>query len=136
MYYLSPLSYFLEGVAIAGVASAKISCSDVETLHVDIPSEFSSASRTCGNYLQSYAEASGGYVVNPNATEGCQFCPVSQANSVLSGSLGMDPQAVIAWRNVGIMAVYVIFNITATFGIYWLVRGPKMTKRVKKSKQP
>lgn len=135
MYNLSPLTYFLEGLAIAGVAGAKVLCSGVETLHIDIPSGDPSAVRTCGSYLGSFAESSGGYIVNLDATEDCQFCPVSEAVAVLS-SLGMDPRAAIAWRNVGIMALYVGFNMAATFGIYWLGRSSKKTnKKEKKSGQ-
>lgn len=136
MYYASPLTYFLEGLAIAGVAGTRVFCSGVEMLHTDVPPSFSpsAAGRTCGDYLGPYARATGGYVANPDAAADCRFCQVSEADTVLR-TLGMDPRAAVAWRNVGIMAAYVVFNVAATFGVYWLVRGSRTKKKGKAAQE-
>jgi ATP-binding cassette subfamily G (WHITE) protein 2 (PDR) len=52
----------------------------------------------------------------------CRYCPVDQTNQLLRQlALGTGEP----WRNVGLMVVYVVFNILAVYGIYWLVRLPK-----------
>lgn len=122
MYRVSPLTYFVRGLAAAGLANAEIHCSAVEMLQLDMPQNTSF--QTCGDYLTPYAKLAGGYVANPQATADCQYCPVSKTNTVLL-ALGIEPDH--AWRNAGIMAAYVVFNILVTFAAYRLtrVRGRK-----------
>lgn len=48
--------------------------------------------------------------------------------STLSDKSGEDATE-HAWRNVGYMIVYIIFNIFAIYAIYWLGRGPKSNRR-------
>lgn len=113
----------LEGLAVAGLANAKISCSSIETLQIPLPSE--SGAQTCGEYLASYVNDAGGQVLNPLDNVDCQYCPYHEGNSILV-SFGMD--LAHAWRNAGLMVVYVCFNILAIFGIYWAARVPKKWK--------
>ncbi|KAI0470238.1 ABC-2 type transporter-domain-containing protein [Xylaria cf. heliscus] len=120
MNRVSPLTYLLEGLAVAGVGDAKISCSAIETLNIPIPSGQDGA--TCGEYLAPFANSTGGYVVNPGATSDCMYCIYTGVNSILKG-FGMDTRH--AWRNVGIMASYVVFNIGLIFAGFWLLRVPK-----------
>lgn len=123
MYRVSPLTYFLEGLAAAGISGASVRCSSIETIEIALPSSL--GYHTCGDYLEEYINDAGGFVVNPSATSDCQFCPVSNADAVLA-SLGMNTQHV--WRNVGLIAVYISFNLVAIFAVYWLVRLPKKRK--------
>ncbi|KAI8954545.1 ABC-2 type transporter-domain-containing protein [Xylaria longipes] len=105
LYRVSPITYLLEGLAVAGVSGTQITCSSVETVHIPFPRE--SSSHTCGEYLAPYASASGGQVMNPLEDLDCQYCPYSDVNSILA-VFGMDPKN--AWRDVGLMAAYVVFN--------------------------
>ncbi|KAI4864928.1 hypothetical protein F4820DRAFT_422132 [Hypoxylon rubiginosum] len=118
MYYVSPFTYFLQGLAAAGLAGVDIKCSPIELLELQIPHD--SAARTRGDYLERYAIDTGGYVSNPSAITDCQYCQVFNSDPVLEG-LGINPQQY--WRNAGILAVYVVFNVIATFVICWSVRG-------------
>ncbi|RYP91933.1 hypothetical protein DL770_001907 [Monosporascus sp. CRB-9-2] len=87
MYRVSPLTYFAEGLTVAGLANANVTCSAVELLHINVPRE--SAGQTCGSYLGPYIERAGGYLENPTDTAGCRYCPVSKANPALA-SLDFD----------------------------------------------
>ncbi|KAI2467417.1 ABC drug exporter AbcA [Annulohypoxylon bovei var. microspora] len=120
MYRVSPLTYFLEGLAVAGLADARITCSSVELLHLPLPP--GAGASTCGEYLAPFARDAGGQVLNPLASADCLYCPYADVNSILA-SFGMNTAN--GWRDVGLMVVYVFFNVLMTFVIYWLARVPK-----------
>lgn len=61
----------------------------------------------------------GGYLANPSAKSDCSYCQVKDANAVLS-IYDVDIQT--RWHSFGYLAVYSVFNIAATFAVYWLVR--------------
>ena len=61
----------------------------------------------------------GGYLGNGDALADCLYCPVKEANSVLS-MYGVEVRT--RWHSFGYLAVYSIFNVVATFVIYWVVR--------------
>ncbi|KAL1845877.1 Multidrug resistance protein [Diaporthe australafricana] len=123
MYRVSPQTYLMNGLATAGLSNTKVICSSTESVHIDI---LPTGRSSCGEYLEAYAEAAKGYVMNPNATSNCQYCPVSETNDLL-GTFEMAKDNV--WRNVGLVAVYVAFNIFITFGFYKLARVPKHEKK-------
>ncbi|VUC23836.1 unnamed protein product [Clonostachys rosea] len=129
MYRLSPLTYLTEGLALSGLGNATVVCSDIELLNVSLPRN-SSNGVTCAQYLEAHIKLVGGSVLNPEGTDQCQVCPIANADTILA-LFGM--RSGVAWRNVGIMAAYVVFNMLATFGIYWLARVPrKLNKRTGK----
>jgi ATP-binding cassette, subfamily G (WHITE), member 2, PDR len=111
----------------AALANTHIKCSDVELLHINPPLEAISDS-TCGEYLGPFLQYAGGSLKNPAARTDCQYCPVDQTNRLLQ-QLGMKTDQ--AWRNVGYMIVYVVFNMLAIYAIYWLARVPKSGRRKK-----
>ncbi|TGJ82956.1 hypothetical protein E0Z10_g5797 [Xylaria hypoxylon] len=121
LYRSSPLTYFLEGLAVAGLANTRVTCSEIETLRVPLPAEFS-AINTCSEYLAPFIQDYGGYAVDSAGKGVCQYCPVSETDSVLH-TFGINPGN--GWRNVGLMAVYVSFNVMVTFLIYKITRMPR-----------
>ncbi|ORY14635.1 putative multidrug resistance ABC transporter [Clohesyomyces aquaticus] len=122
MYRVSPFTYLISGMLSTGVANTNVVCAPNEYLHFD------PARGTCQEYMKPYIDALGGYVQNPDATENCSFCPIEDTNVFLKAvSSSYDD----AWRNFGIMWVYIIFNIFGALALYWLVRVP----RVKKEKE-
>ncbi|KAK7957645.1 ABC-2 type transporter-domain-containing protein [Apiospora saccharicola] len=128
VYRASPLTYFIDGMVVASLANTRIRCSAVQLLHIDIP-RGSPATTTCGSYLGPFLRYAGGYVENPEATatERCLYCPVDRTNHLLL-RFGIHAEQ-SAWQNVGYMSVYVVFNVLATYLIYWLARVPKRTGR-------
>ncbi|KAK3392792.1 AtrD, ABC-transporter [Podospora didyma] len=123
MYRLSPLTYFIDAIVLAGFVNTHIECSATELRRIE--PILTPLIQTCGEYLAPYIAASGGYVANPLATTICELCPIADTNPVLA-LFGMEPVEIgTAWRNAGIMMGYSVFNIMATFGIYWLARVPR-----------
>lgn len=102
-----------------GLANARISCSTEEFLH------FSPASNwNCSTYLAPYIEEFGGYLINSSmgSTTECVFCSANETNIFLKS---VSAEYGNRWRNFGIFLVYVVFNVAATVGLYWLARVPK-----------
>ncbi|KAJ4371433.1 Multidrug resistance protein [Neocucurbitaria cava] len=120
MYRLSPFTYLVSGMLSVGLANSFVQCADNEFVKFDPPQ-----GQTCENYISTYRSSFGGYMSNPDATEGCQFCAIEDTNVFLAGISSDYSQA---WRNFGILWAYVIFNICAALALYWLVRMPKPKK--------
>jgi ABC-type multidrug transport system permease subunit len=126
MYRAVPFTYLMNGMAVAGLAGRGIQCAPVELLAVELPGPLADAGATCGAFLEEYIRFAGGYVENPGAVGGCRYCPVAKTDVILE-TFGMRLDA--PWRNVGLMAVYVVFNILAAFVFYWLGRVPKKSRK-------
>jgi len=128
MYYISPFHYLVEGLLTDAVGATELVCAPNEYLNFDPPS-----GSTCTQYLKEYLAAAGtGYFLDPNATTACQFCPISDTNIFLAQlSLYYDN----AWRDFGLMFIYIIFNFFAALGIYYLARVPKKSKKEKKQEK-
>lgn len=80
---------------------------------------------TCQQYMGPFIKRAGGYLSNPDATSNCGFCQMSSTDTYLAmvSSYFSD-----AWRNFGLMWVYIAFNIAGAVFIYWLARVPKGAK--------
>ncbi|KAF2789463.1 putative multidrug resistance ABC transporter [Melanomma pulvis-pyrius CBS 109.77] len=114
VYRASPLTYFVDGMVVAGLANTEIRCSDVEMLHINPP-----AGTKCGDYLTVWTNMVGGYLKDPTALHDCEYCPISGTNILLK-STGINVGD--RWHNFAYLMVYVAFNVVATFAIYWLAR--------------
>ncbi|KAK1690168.1 ABC-2 type transporter-domain-containing protein [Colletotrichum godetiae] len=121
MYRVSPFTYLLSSILSTGLANSKVTCSTNEYIHFDPPNN-----QTCENYMEGYMNAMGGYIKNPSATSDCQFCTIADTNVFLKSiSANFDNR----WRDFGIGMVYIVVNIVAALGLYWLVRMPKGKKK-------
>ncbi|KAJ5917297.1 ABC multidrug transporter C [Penicillium verhagenii] len=117
MYRVSPFTYLVSAMLSTGVSGTDAVCGAVEFLKMNPP-----PGDTCYQYLSSYRDTYGGYIQNPNATSDCAFCTIDTTDTYLAavGSSYSD-----AWRNFGLMWVYIIFNICMAVFIYWVARVPK-----------
>ncbi|KZL84907.1 multidrug resistance protein cdr1 [Colletotrichum incanum] len=119
MYRVSPATYLVGGIMTTAVANTDVVCADYEILHVSPPV---GGNVTCGDFLGPFAKASGGRVLNTAELDVCGYCPVATTNDFLAQfDLSYDTR----WRDFGLMWVYVIFNIAAAMGLYWVFRVPK-----------
>lgn len=126
MYRVSPFTYLVSGMLSTSVANADIICAANEYLVMQPPS-----GSTCGQYLSDYVDMAGGYVLDGNATNDCQLCPLNSTNSYLDGlSISFND----AWRNFGFIWVYVAVNVVGALAIYWLARMPKKVNAEKEKK--
>jgi ATP-binding cassette subfamily G (WHITE) protein 2 (PDR) len=124
MYRVSPFTYLVSGMMSTGLANSNVICSSIEYLHFNPP-----AGDTCESYMKDYISYAGGYVLNGSATSDCQFCSVADTNVFLAN---VNSDFKDAWRNFGLMFVFIIFNIFGAIGMYWLARVPKNAKKEKK----
>ncbi|KAF8734087.1 ABC transporter, partial [Rhizoctonia solani] len=114
MYRLSPLTYLIEGLLVNGIGNMELTCSPTEIQTIVPPS-----GQTCSSYMSQYISMAGGYLVNPDASSDCQFCPQSTTDTYLA-SLNMSYSH--RWRNVGIMIAFAAFNVFLVYVGTWLFR--------------
>jgi ATP-binding cassette subfamily G (WHITE) protein 2 (PDR) len=114
MYRVSPFTYWVGGMAGTQVHNRQVVCSTSELSIFNPPS-----GQTCMQYLQKYATAAGGQILNPEATSDCNYCPLTVADQSLAGSGIFYSQR---WRNFGIMWAFIAFNIFMAVTMYYLMR--------------
>jgi len=124
MYWLSPFHYLVEGMLATAVADSSVVCAANELLRFSPP-----AGQTCGQYMAAYMSYAGGYLQDAANTSECSFCQIDNTNDYIAA---VDIYYRHAWRDFGIMWVYIIFNVVAAVGIYWLARVPKNKGKSKK----
>lgn len=81
-----------------------INCAQKELATLEPPS-----GSTCISYLQSFISRHGGYLVNPDATSGCSFCPVRTTDQWFGPAFNMSYAR--HWRDLGFFVAYIIFNV-------------------------
>ncbi|BAO40269.1 pleiotropic ABC efflux transporter of multiple drugs [Kluyveromyces marxianus DMKU3-1042] len=128
MYRVSPLTYFIDGLLSTGLANTKAVCADYEYVHFNPKS-----GQTCGKYLANYIKAFGGYLANPDATNDCSYCKISESNTFLQSFKSSYHKR---WRNFGIFLVFIVFDWAACMFLYWLARVPKKKNRVSNERNP
>ena len=114
MYRVSPFTYFVEGLVTTAVGRTPIECAEEEYLRIQPPS-----GQTCGQYLDPYAQATGGYLTNPDATSNCSYCSISSTDQFLEQ---FDYSFTHRWRDFGLIWVYIVVHVVAAIFLYWLVR--------------
>ena len=122
MYRISPFTYLVEGLLSTAVSGASVQCAENEFLRFSAP-----AGATCNEYVGQFAKLAGGYLLDGNASQ-CAYCPTDNTDAYLAQvSIYYEH----AWRDFGLMFVYIGFNLVAALGIYWLARVPKKPKAKK-----
>jgi ATP-binding cassette subfamily G (WHITE) protein 2 (PDR) len=114
MYRLSPFSYLVESMVAVGFSDTTVTCAENEYLRFVPP-----VSLTCQSYMDIYILVAGGYLQDPQAISGCAFCPVEKTGQFLK-AVGINP--VHSWRDLGIIWIYIVFNIVGALFIYWVIR--------------
>lgn len=82
---------------------------------------------TCGEYMGKFMSRGGtGYLLDPKAVDSCKFCTYNTADFFLKN---VNAPFSEAWRNFGLMLVYIVFNVFGALFLYWLLRVPKNKKK-------
>lgn len=100
----------LSDVYFTALGRSSIQCSDVELATIEPPS-----GQSCSQYLNPFVSANGGYLTNGDATSGCKYCPYSTTDAFLSSSFNIFYSH--HWRNVGIFAAFVVFNVSTVLTV-------------------
>jgi ATP-binding cassette subfamily G (WHITE) protein 2 (SNQ2) len=114
MYKVSPHTYFVQSLLGVVMTDRKIMCSASEYNYFQPPSGL-----TCQEFAGPFVQNVGGYLQNPTATSNCAYCRYSIGAEYLATINVHESQK---WRNVGFFFAYIIFNIVAMLGLYYLVR--------------
>lgn len=83
----------------------EINCSSTELVTLDPPS-----GQSCGTFLQEYISRAGGYVTNPDATSGCQFCSARTTDQWMGPTFNIYYEH--HWRDFAIFWGYIAFNVS------------------------
>lgn len=133
MYRVSPFTYLVGGFAGVGLEGRPVSCAQNELAVFDPPQ-----GQICGEYLSTYLERGApGALLNPQATAGCEYCPLRNANEFLANSWIYPSDK---YRNLGVLFVYIVFNIGVAVVAYYLFRvktlstGGLLRRRIKSKK--
>ncbi|CAN3377385.1 hypothetical protein DIURU_003370 [Diutina rugosa] len=114
---VDPYTYYMENMQTSMMHNRPIRCFANEMAHFYPPQ-----GKTCGDYMQQFVEANGGYVEDPNSTTQCAYCLFTKADEFLS-TVGVSYNNV--GRNVGFFAAYSSFNLLLALGLYWIFRVKK-----------
>ncbi|KAJ5475879.1 CDR ABC transporter [Penicillium sp. IBT 31633x] len=116
MYYVNPVTWWLRGVLSAVLPDVQIECASLEATHFNPP-----PGQTCnayaGNFVDSIAKA--GYLVNPDATADCQYCPYKDGAQYMAG---LNVHVGDKWRCFGIFLAFVIINWALVYFFIYTVR--------------
>jgi ATP-binding cassette subfamily G (WHITE) protein 2 (SNQ2) len=121
MWRLSPFTYYIGNLVGAILHGRPIKCNDVEMAKFHPPSGMN-----CGTYMKTYIENFSGYIVNPEATDICGYCPYDIGDQYLAN---INVKYSNTWRNLGFFVAYVCFNLSACCLIYWALRFKKWRKK-------
>lgn len=79
MYWANPSTYWIGGMLAASIDGVPVRCDPSETAQFNAP-----PNKTCQSYAGEFTRSAGGYLLNPEATTGCQYCPYSVGNEYLA----------------------------------------------------
>mmetsp|Transcript_6476 Transcript_6476/g.6366 ORF Transcript_6476/g.6366 Transcript_6476/m.6366 type:complete len:168 (-) Transcript_6476:9-512(-) len=121
MYRCNPFSYLVSAILSVALANSEVTCSDKELLKFT-PED----GKTCGEYMQSYIQIAGGYLINNDTTKSCEYCTIASTNVFLKGvSADYSKKS----RDIGIFVCFIVINIIGTMFFYWLARVPKRSRQ-------
>ncbi|KAI0767296.1 pleiotropic drug resistance ABC transporter [Fomes fomentarius] len=115
MYRLSPYTYLIEALLGQAIGHQPIQCSSVELVTIEPPS-----GQSCATYMGPYISMAGGYMTNPDATSGCQYCSFSTTDAFLNVSFNIFYEN--HWRDMGIFAAFVVFNMASIYFLTYMFR--------------
>ncbi|KAF1838619.1 ABC transporter-like protein [Decorospora gaudefroyi] len=114
MYWVNPSTYWIGGVLSATLSGIPVRCRVEETAVFDTP-----PGQSCSAYADAFLSASPGYLLNPDAIGGCQYCPYSVGDDYLAT---IHIKASDKWRDFGIFLAFCISNWALVYFFIWSVR--------------
>ncbi|OJJ38758.1 hypothetical protein ASPWEDRAFT_48910 [Aspergillus wentii DTO 134E9] len=113
-YKVSPLFYLNEGVVVDTLHDLPLHCDASEVSTFQPPS-----ASTCYEYAASFLKDATGYLVNPNSTANCEYCPYENGQAYYTQ---YDYSYSHRGRNVGAFIGFIAFNFTMVLVITYLTR--------------
>ncbi|KAJ5215363.1 ABC transporter [Penicillium cinerascens] len=113
-YKVSPLFYMNEGVVVDVLHDLPLHCTDSEVSVFQPPN-----STTCYQYAASFLQNATGFLVNPNSTANCEYCPYKNGQAYYTQ---YDYSYGHRGRNVAVFIGFIAFNFTMVLVITYLTR--------------
>jgi len=114
VYYLNPTTYWIGGMLAATLHGQQIKCDAAETTIFDVP-----RGQTCASYASNFLASAPGYLMNPNATAGCEYCPYTTGDDFLAT---LNVEYSDKWRNFGIYLAFCVSNWALVYFFVWACR--------------
>lgn len=116
MYYVNPLTWWIRGELSSILPSAQIVCAPQEATYFTPP-----PGQTCGSYADNFVNniARVGYLVNPNATSECSYCPYKDGREYMHT---LNVQDNDKWHCFGIFLAFVFINWFLVYFFIYTVR--------------
>ncbi|ETS86811.1 hypothetical protein PFICI_00639 [Pestalotiopsis fici W106-1] len=114
MYWINPSTYWIGGMLAATLDGIPVQCADSEAARFDAP-----PGQTCQSYAGAFANSAGGYLLNPDASTDCMYCPYTVGNQYLST---LNIEASQKWRDFGIFLAFCISNWALVYFFIYTVR--------------
>ncbi|KAJ9660864.1 ATP-binding cassette transporter snq2 [Coniosporium apollinis] len=115
LYYLIPSTYWIGGVISATLSNVPVVCLPTETARFDVPP----GAGTCADYAGGFISQSQGYLMNPEASAGCMYCPFSDGTEYMA-TLNVSPGD--KWPYMAIFAAFCVSNWALVYFFVWSVR--------------
>jgi ATP-binding cassette subfamily G (WHITE) protein 2 (SNQ2) len=106
LYHVDPLTYLISGLVSNELHGLEITCRESELFSFPPP-----AGQTCEQWAGPFVNATAGYLVDPAATDNCQYCPIKVGDEFYT-PLGISYDH--RYRDFGFLIVYVVFNAAVT----------------------
>ncbi|PWN42438.1 putative SNQ2-ABC transporter [Ceraceosorus guamensis] len=118
MLPLSPFTYLLEGLLGNVLGPQLVRCAENEFNIVRPPT-----GQTCEAYLSPYFTRAFGYF-EQRPDGDCQVCQYSRGEDFLTGlsTSNFAFSSSHRWRNLGILAAYIGFNVALALGLFYIAR--------------
>lgn len=114
MYKVSPHTYFVQGLLGVAVHDRPVICQPHEFNIFQPPTGL-----TCVEFAGPFVSAVGGYLNNPSSTSDCAYCRYRVGDEYLAT---INVSYSYRWRNVGFICAYILFNMVAMLGLYYVFR--------------
>jgi ATP-binding cassette subfamily G (WHITE) protein 2 (SNQ2) len=101
-------------VLAATLAGRPIECKETETAMFNVPS-----GQTCASYAGEFLSQSPGYLLNPDASANCMYCPYATGDEYLAT---LNIKASDKWRDFGVFLAFCISNWALVYFFIWSVR--------------
>ncbi|CAO1631936.1 unnamed protein product [Parajaminaea phylloscopi] len=114
VYYINPITWYVNGQVSTILHNEPVICGEEDIFRFNSP-----PGQSCQAYAGSWAEQAGGYLTNPSDTANCGYCQY-RIGDQFAQSLSANYD--FRWQSFGIFLSFCVFNIAATFGLYWWFR--------------
>lgn len=114
VYWVNPLTHYLRGQLGTTLHGITVTCDQQDFYRFDPP-----PGQSCGAYAGQWAQTAGGYLEDGAAMANCGYCQYRDGDVYLQG---LNAPYSFRWQSFGIFLGFIIFNIGATYSLWWYFR--------------